>query len=107
MASRPWNVYPADLLAPDHRVRIPPPPPEKGQELVVIRFGTVVTNASASAQPVDARLYGEGMSYRCHEASTWCRGEGCGAAFVFYVPKGASLDRFELGSHAVPLAPRR
>lgn len=98
------RTYPPDLLASD-RSRVAPAPPAKGQEFMIVRFTTAVTRSSnKNPQTTDVRLVGNGAVYRCQEVNTWCRAEGCGAAFVFYVPKDARLERFELGGTSIALA---
>ncbi len=96
------STYPGDLLPSD--LDKAPPAPARGQEFAIVRFKTTPDRAFESPQPADARLLANDVTYRCHQTRTWCGGEGCGAAFVFYIPQESNVERFEMAGVAVQLS---
>jgi hypothetical protein len=94
--------FPEDLIA---RLQSPPAAPLDGQEFAIVRFRLKITEGSEAPQVKDAQLFGDG-TYPCSSMTTQCDGKrGCTVAFIFYVPKRAALERFELGGMPVELQP--
>lgn len=78
----------------------------KGQEFAIVRAKATLSGSGENAQVRDAALFGDGgAKYDCRGVHLVCpESAGCYGAFVFAVPVGATLTRFELGGMPVDLS---